>query len=119
MRFFYYDKQKRAAVRNVRYYEMSKHYERFMKIFDLGGTGDGTNSPNNPYNFYVEEWRDDQNRALKFASVYKPNSEWAKIARENAAKEHHFKMINLVSLEVPTEEFENMIRDFKVEPINI
>ena len=119
MRFFFYDKQKRAAVHNVRYYEMSKHYERFMKIIDLGGTGDGTYSPNNPYNFYVEEWRDEMNRCLKFASIHKSDSEPAKWAREEAAAKNHFNMVNLVSLEVPTDEFEKMIHDFEVEPIII
>lgn len=119
MRFFFYDKIKRAAVHNVSYYEMSKDNKRYMKIIDLGGCSDGTGSSNIPYNFFVEEWRDEMNRALKFASVYKPNSEPAKWTREEAAAKHHFNMVNLVSLEVPTDEFEKMLHDFEVEPIII
>ena len=119
MRLFFYNKQKRAAVHNVRYYEMSKRYDRYMKIIDLGGRSDGTDSTNNPYNFYVEEWRDEMNRCLKVATIYKPDSEPAKMARKEAAEKNKFNLVYLVSLEVPTDEFENMIRDFEVEPIII
>ena len=121
MRFFYYDKINRAPVLSdhVDIYEIESQIFRYMKIYDLGGINDGTGSSNSPYNFYIEEWRDDRNRIMKVATIYKPNSEAAKWTREEAANTNHFELKYLVSLEVPTDEFENMIRDFKVEPIII
>lgn len=116
MRYFLYDKIHRRAVDHVDPF-IGEQIDVYMRIYDLGGCSDGTGSPNIPYNFFVEEWRDETNRHLKFASIYKPNSEPVKWARKEAAAKHHFNMVHLVSLEVPTDEFEKMIHDFKIEPI--
>ena len=118
MRYFLYDKIHRRAVDHVDPY-VGERIDVYMRIYDLGGSGDGTNSPNNPYNFYVEKWRDNGARCMNFATTHKPDSLAAKMHREALAAENGFDLIHLVSLEVPTDEFENMIRDFKIKPIII
>lgn len=119
MRYFLFNKIQHRAVDHVDPF-IGERIDVYMRIYDSGGRSDGTDSPNNIYNFYVEEWRDETClQHFKFASIYKPNSEYAKWAREEAAAKHHFNMVHLVSLTVPTNEFDNMIHAFKIEPIII
>ena len=118
MRYFLYDKIHRRAVNRVDP-NVGERIDVYMRIYDLGGCGDGTNPPTNPFNFYVEKWRDNYVRCMNIATTHKPDSEYAKMSREALAAENGFDLIHLVSLEVPTDEFENMIRDFKIKPVII
>lgn len=107
MRYFYFDNEKNAPVLVALPFEYHDN-PRFSQIFE------------SDREFYVEVWRDESFvRELHFATIHKPNSEIAKMARERAAKENHFKMSFLVSLDVPTKEFEAIIEDFGIIPIII
>lgn len=107
MRYFYFDNERNAPVLVALPCEYMDD-PRYVQVFE-------NESP-----FYIETWRDKSGRReMKFASFQKPNTEFATRERELAARKNHFVCDHLITLDVPTNEFEAILKDFGIIPIVI
>ena len=107
MRYFYFDNKNNIPVLVALPYEHENDKD-YTTVFE------------NDLNIYIETWRDiTWNRQMKVAypAKAKPNSELATLCRKQAAEQNHFICDYLISLEIPTIEFESIIKDFGIIPL--
>ena len=108
MRYFYFDNKNNIPVLVALPYEHENDKD-YTTVFE------------NDFNLYIETWRDKSHtRQMKVAypaNSAKPNSEFATLCRKQAAEQNHFICDYLISLEIPTIEFESIIKDFGIIPI--
>lgn len=107
MRFFYFDNEENKPVLDSLFCDFTDD-PRYVQVFE-------TTLP-----FYVETWHDKKGRReMRFATQEKPNSENATRGREMAELQHSFVCDHLVALDIPTKEFEAIIKRFDIIPIII
>ena len=107
MRFFYFDNITQSPTIDTDAV-LCDDAARYTQVFDAENE------------FYIETWRDKSGRReMKCASFQKPNTEFAKMNRDELARKHNFKPAHLIALDIPTKEFDRIIKEFDIIPIEI